>query len=375
MRLLEFEAKRMLASHGISVPAGTLWPRVPAGVSRVVLKAQIPEGRRAKRGGVAFADSPEDAAAIAERMIGMDLGGHRVEQVYVEERLEIQSELYLSVFVDRDARGYALLASRRGGIDVESVPKAEIFKVSVDPLTGLRPFTVRRLLTFLQIPAALRERAAAAITQLYATAVAEDAELVEVNPLVITADGLVVAGDAKMIVDGNASFRHPGWRELTLADEGSPVERAVAAAGGTAVEIDPQGRLVGVVSGAGLMMATLDLFVAEDARVRCMVDLGGAALADPRGIVPIFSAMARLRPDVLFVNAYFQTVLADGFAQAIVDAHRAVTLPGRVVVRLKGRNGDAAKAILAPLGFEIVEELGDGIRAAARALAGSGEVP
>jgi succinyl-CoA synthetase beta subunit len=369
MRLLECEAKARLAARGLPVPAGCLWPAVPRSAGGFVVKAQVATGGRGKSGGILFAAGEEDVQAAAARLDAQFGRAAPAFRVYVEERLSIARELYLAVLVDRDSRGYALLASPDGGIDVEGTPRHRVLKQLIDPLLGLRDYAIRRLHAFLGLDDADREAFASAVRALVAGAVAEDAQLIEINPLALTGDGRFVAADARMIVDDNARWRHPDWRSLALAEEGSAVDRRVAAAGATGVEVDPAGALVGVVSGAGLMMATLDWLVAAGARVRYMIDLGGTPLADRRGLVPVFAALAELNPAVVFVNAYFQTARADDFAQAILEAHDARPITSRVVVRLKGREAAAARLALAPLGFEIHERLADGLRAAARVAA------
>jgi succinyl-CoA synthetase beta subunit len=367
MRLLEFEGKRYLAAHGLCIPAGSLWPSVPESVTGYVVKAQIPEGGRGKRGGIAFVSRREDVPAAARQLLGRPIAGYPVHQVYVEECLEIVRELYLAVMVDRDARCYTFLASPDGGMDVETVSRDRLLNARIDPLLGVQSFLIRRLLGFLAVPRELHEAMTGVIRALFAAIVAEDAELIEINPLVLTAGGKAVAADAKMVVDDNAAYRHRDWGELSLSQAGSDVERRVGAAGATAVEVEADGTVIGVVSGAGLMMATLDLFVAAGARVRYMVDLGGTPLSDRSKLVPILGAMTELKPDVLFINAYFQTALADDFARAIVDAHEASPITSRVIVRLKGRNAEAARQMLAGCGFEMYEDFVEGVRAALRA--------
>ena len=370
MRLLEFEAKPRLARHGIVVPSGALWPSFPDGATRYVVKAQVPGGGRGKRGAVVLDTDRSDIASVATGLLGQRLGADVVSHVYVEEQLDIAREVYLSVSVDRDERRLIILGALDGGIDVESAPPDRRLQLPIDPLVGLRPFHIRRLARFLEVPDASREWFDATVTALCRAATSEDALLIEINPLVLTTRGRWVAADAKMVVDDNADFRHPDWRMLVLAEEGSTIDRRIAAAGATGIEVDPRGTLVGVVSGAGLMMATLDFLSAAGAPVRYMIDLGGTPLADPRGLVPIFAAVSELQPAVVFVNAYFQTALADGFAAALLDAHAANPIRGRVIVRLKGRNASRAHALLAPHGFELRSELEEGLLAALHAATG-----
>jgi succinyl-CoA synthetase beta subunit len=357
MRLLEFEGKRLFARHGIAVPDGVLWPDLPVSPTGFVVKAQVPEGGRGKAGAIRFAESADAVAEAAEGLRKATVGGHRVDRVYVEERLDIARELYLAVAVDRDRRCHSLLAAAEGGVEVESLPPERIHRRPVDPLRGVTPGDLERLIAALALPATAADAAAAIVAALYALVLAEDASLAEINPLALTAAGRLIAADAKVILDGNAAFRHPEWRDLAAPGEGSTVERAISTAGSVGVEVDPEGDIVGVVSGAGLMMASLDMLVAGGGRVRLMIDLGGVVLAGPERMVPVLRTVGGLSPKVTFINAYFQTARCDGFARALAEAYARVPFAGRVIVRLKGRNDAAARAILEPLGFTILADL------------------
>lgn len=366
MRLLEFEAKARLSAHGLPVPAGRVWPDLPTSVERVVVKGQVPRGGRGKSGAIVFATGAEQVSTEATALLTRRVGADPVTCVYVEEHLDIARELYLAILVDKDARRYELVASPHGGMDVEDAGAERLVRVAIDPLLGLRAYLIRRLHACLGLDDTVREAFSAFVHALVAGAMAEDAQLVEINPLALTSDGRLVAADARMVVDDNARFRHPDWQNLTFAQDGSAVDRHIAAAGAIGVEVDPTGDLVGIVSGAGLMMATLDWLTSAGVRVRYMIDLGGTPLADPRGLVPIVEALSGIGAGVVFINAYFQTALADDFARAVVEAHTARPIRARVIVRLKGRNAAAARDVLVPCGFDVYEGLLDGLRAAAQ---------
>lgn len=363
VQLLEMEGKQLFARHGIRVPRGALWPDVPTGTSALVVKAQLPTGGRGKRGGVRFAADPIEAAGFAHALLGTVIGAHRVERVYVEERVAIERELYLAVALDRDQRCYAILASAGGGVDVESVPEHRLLRLPIDPIGGPTGAELRHLAEFLELPDERRREAEQLTSKLYALVLEEDAELAEINPLALTASGLI-ACDAKVVLDTNAAFRHTDRRQSLGPGNGTEVERAIAAAGSTGIEISPQGEITGVVSGAGLMMATLDMLVDRGARVRLMVDLGGVVLAGPQRIAPVLRAIAAVRPRTTFVNAYFQTARCDDFASALAGAWADAPLTGRVVIRLKGRFDARAREILAPLGFDVHADLQPALAAA-----------
>jgi succinyl-CoA synthetase beta subunit len=361
MRLLEHQGKALFRRYGIPVPVGAVWPDLPDGAGPLVVKAQVPAGGRGKRGGIRIAGSRDEAAIEADSLIGTTLGEHRIDQVYVEERLDVARQCYLAVTVDRDLRRHVVLASAAGGIDVESAARDRLLRLPVDPLAGLTEGDVARAAAFLGAGA---DPAAAIVRALYGLAVAEDAELAEINPLVATGDGDWVAADAKVILDASAAFRHPEWRDLALAPEGSDAERAIGGAGAVAVEVNAGGRIVGVVSGAGLMMATLDLIAEAGVPPRMMIDLGGVVLAGPVHMVPVFEAIGRLGAPVTFINAYMQTALCDHFAQALAEAFARSPFGGRVVIRLKGRRDAAAADILAPLGFQVHRDFAPALAAA-----------
>lgn len=367
MDLLEHEGKRLFARHGIAVPRGGLWPDQPGDLGACVVKAQVRVGGRGKRGGIRFASSAVETRAAAKGLLGLSLGDVPVGRVYVEERLDIARELYLAVTIDRDTRCHTLLASPEGGVEVEAVAPERILRLAVDPVMGLRPFMVRRIIRFLGAPEESAKPLAATVRALYDLAVREDATLAEINPLALNADGRVIAADAKVSLDDRAAYRHPDWSEFEHPEPGTDVERAILRAGGVAAEVDPEGDVVGVISGAGLMMATLDMMVAHGIRVRCVIDMGGTPLGSSEGLIPIFQAAAAMRPRVTFINAYFHTALADSFARGVLGAAETAPLSGRLILRLVGRRSEEGRQLLAPLGFATHEDLMEAIRAVAAA--------
>ncbi len=372
MNLLEFQAKGLFARHGIAVPKGATWPDLPDSVESYVVKAQVPAGGRGKSGGIHFAETAAEARTAAEALEGSTIGDHTVDSVYVEQRLDIAHELYLAVVIDRDRRCRIIVASPDGGVDVESVPQERILKVPVDPLLGIRSFVIDRVVRFLAPPPEAKKALAATVRALHDMAISEDAELAEINPLAVTAAGTAVAADAKVVLDGRARHRHPEWGDLSAPAEGTEFERAVAAAGGVAAEMDPDGDVVAVVSGAGLMMASLDALVDMGARMRCVVDMAGTPFGEAPGLVGVFQAVATLKPRVTFINAYFHTALADNVARSMANAYAKAPLGGRIVLRLVGRNAEEGRALLTPLGFEAHGDLEAALKAVIAAQRKSG---
>ncbi len=359
MRLYEYEGKALLARHGVQVPRGAVWPELPEVEGPLVAKAQILSGKRGKQGGIRFVGGREGCSAEVEALLGSRLGEYEVERVYVEERLEIERELYLAILVDRDRWSSLLLASSRGGMDVEEVPEGEMVQLPIDPLLGLRPFAIRHVVSRLGLSGEVARQAAAAIHGMYEAFKTAEADLVEVNPLVVTRDGRVVAADAKVVLDDEAAFRHPERQREPR--EGTAFERGCAAHGSVGVEM--AGDVAIVVSGAGLMMATADLLGAAGVTLRAAVDLGGNAFGNPEGLVEVVRLVLGLKPRVIFFNAFFNLAFCDFLARGIADGFQGGDYRGKVVVRLKGRNLPEAREILAPLGFTLLEDLPEAIEA------------
>jgi succinyl-CoA synthetase beta subunit len=372
MDLLEHQGKALFRRHGVPVPDGRLWPERPSGPGGYVVKAQVPAGGRGKAGGIGFADDGEAADMLASGLLGREIGDHAVGAILIERRLDIRREDYLAVALDRDRRCLTLVHALGGGVEVESLPPEALTRVAVDPLIGLRDFHVAAVLEAAKVDGETRRAYGAVVRALYRLVVAEEATLAEVNPLALTADGGVVAADAKVVLDDNAAFRR-----AALPEDGdgqaigtSALEQAVRATGAVGVEVDPDGDVVAVVSGAGLMMATLDLLVERGHRVRAVVDLGGTVLAGGAVLARVFAAVAAAGPRVTLLNAFMQTALCDEFARMLVQAEEMSPLRGTVVVRLKGRQADEGRRLLDARGFRVHEDLVPALDALADAAGG-----
>ena len=265
IRLLEHEGKSLLARNGMRIPRGALYPEPPPAGGQLVVKAQVLAGGRGKAGGIKFSDNAADAQAAAKKMLGTTLGAVKVGAVYVEERLKIAAEYYLCAMVDRDLGMPVILASREGGVEIETVAADRILKRPVDPLLGLRPFVLDEIVRFLDPPEAARANLRAAVAGLYAALVNEDAELLEINPLALLADNTVVAADAKCVLDEDAGYRHAAREDRF---DGTPFEIAARKLGTIGIELD--GNIAAIMNGAGMTMATLDQIVALGGQRRAL---------------------------------------------------------------------------------------------------------
>jgi succinyl-CoA synthetase beta subunit len=379
--LFEHQAKELFAEHGVAVPRGHV-ARTPAearaiaaefaatGTPRVVVKAQVKTGGRGKAGGVKLADGPGEAEARAGDILGMDIKGHRVNAVLVEEASDIAREFYLSYLVDRAARTFTSICSVQGGMEIEEVARtspAAVAQVEVDPLAGVDAAKAAEIVAAGGLPPEAQPGAAAAAERLWAVFAGEDATLVEVNPLILTSDGRVVALDGKVTLDDNAAYRqdHARFADPQAAD---PLEARAKAKHLNYVKLDGKVGIIG--NGAGLVMSTLDVVaLAGEAfggiRPANFLDIGGGASAEvmANGLEIVLSD-----PDVrsVLVNVFGGITSCDEVANGIVSAlamlsggresarGEQVTRP--IVVRLDGNNAAEGRRILAGAGLAVVEQ-------------------
>jgi succinyl-CoA synthetase beta subunit len=372
MKIHEYQAKALMARCGIPVPRGVLC-RSPgeveaaaeqimreSGLGSVVVKAQIHAGGRGKGGGVKVATGATQAGQIAARMLGQPLVTHQtgpdgqiVRLVYVEQALEIVRELYLAVVVDRDARRIAMMASTEGGMDIETVARQspeKIHTVHVDPIIGLASFQIRRIASALGLDKDLGARLAPLARSLYDLLLQQDCSLCEINPLCVTAKREMVALDAKIGLDDNASFRHPDWDALRDRSEEDPVESEAKEAGLSYVSLD--GEIGCLVNGAGLAMSTMDIVKSYGGRPANFLDVGGGATEQQ--VAKAFTIILR-SPKVkgILVNIFGGIMKCDLIASGIVAATRQMGLGVPLVVRLEGTNVEQGRTLLAESGLRI----------------------
>ena len=369
MNIHEYQAKQILARFGVSVPRGGIAYTPDEAVKAAdalgggpwVVKAQIHAGGRGKAGGVKLARSRDEVRAAAAALIGTTLvthqtgpAGRQVKRVYVEEGRDIARELYLGLLVDRDSGRVTLMGSTEGGMEIEQVAAAapeNILAVRIDPATGVQPFHARRLAYGLALEGEQVAAAVKLVTGMYTAFVALDASVVEINPLIVTGDGQVMALDAKMSFDDNALFRHADIAELRDEDEEDPMEREALQHDLNYIKLD--GNIGCMVNGAGLAMATMDIIKLCGGEPANFLDVGGGASRDR--ITAAFKLILS-DPNVegILVNIFGGIMRCDVIAEGVVAAAREVSLNVPLVVRLAGTNVELGKKLLADSGLPIV---------------------
>lgn len=358
MKLLEYEGKALLSKHHVPVPAGALWPQCPPSDTGWVVKAQVLAGGRGKRGGILMAGQRGDVEQKAALLQGAKLGDEPVHAVYIEQKLEIQHEYYLAAFVNRDQGQVTLIASAAGGVDIEQVPKSDIVGVDVDPLIGLAGFQIQRLKRALALEPGLEPQFEALVKGLYETLVDEDAELAEINPLVSTRSGQMLAADAKIVLDDDAVFRHPSRSAPIAWSTDSAFMQRCRQLGVIGVDnrdgVSPPARPTVAIlgNGAGLTMATYDQISLAGVGVAGAIELHGALARGVAHTADVIGALFMLDADVYFINAFYQLRSTDALAQALTQALDVPHAPGRerVVVRMRGVNQHASQQIVESAG-------------------------
>ena len=369
MNIHEFQAKEILKRFGVAVPQGiiaTTAEEAKAAAQQLgggvaVVKAQIHAGGRGKGGGVKVVKSPEEAADKARQMLGRNLvtrqtgpEGRQVRRVLVEQGLEIQRELYLAMVMDRAQSRVTVICSSEGGVEIEEVAaKApeKILKETVDPAIGLAAFQCRRLAFALNIPSELTGKAVAVMQGLYRAFVETDASLAEINPLIITKDGQIMALDAKLNFDSNAFFRQKEIAALRDLDEEDP--REVEASKYDLSYISLDGNIACMVNGAGLAMATMDIIKHHGGEPANFLDVGGGA--DKEKVAHAFRILlADSRVRGVLINIFGGIMRCDVLAQGVVDAARELKITVPLVVRMQGTNVEQGRQILAASGLTII---------------------
>jgi succinyl-CoA synthetase beta subunit len=351
MDLLEYQGKQLFAEHGVPVPEGrhaTTASEARAAADElgypVVIKAQVQIGGRGKAGGIKLANDADEVEAHAKDILGMDIRGLTVHEIWVERASDIAAEYYAAVVFDRSAKKPLLMLSAAGGMDIEAVAEDKIARLHVDPLVGLRPEEARRLVSESGIDPDVSEPVAAMLAKLYDLFVATDSMLVEVNPLIVTGDRQVVALDAKVTVDDNALFRQPKVAEMRNPSAEDPQEQMAKERGVTYVKLDGEVGILG--NGAGLVMSTLDVIAQAGGRPANFLDVGGGAKAEE-----IVAALEVLLSDpkvkaVLF-NIFGGITRCDEVARGILQALEQIDVRVPIVVRLDGTNDKEGRQILA----------------------------
>jgi succinyl-CoA synthetase beta subunit len=385
--LFEYQARDLFEKHGVPVLGGAVAETpeearaaaerlLPQGGGKVVVKAQVKTGGRGKAGGVRLASSVEEVEQVASQILGMDIKGHTVHRVMVAPAAAIAEEYYFSVLLDRANRTYLAMASREGGMEIEQLavekPQA-LARVPVGAIEGIDDAKAREIVDKGGFPADVADQVAAAVQKLWDLFVQEDATLVEVNPLVKTADGRIVALDGKVTLDGNADFRQPDHAALEDRFTADPLEAKAKEKGLNYVKLDGEVGIIG--NGAGLVMSTLDVVAyageAHGVKPANFLDIGGGASAEvmANGLEVILGDPA-VRS--VFVNVFGGITACDAVANGIVQAFAllgergdAITHP--LVVRLDGNNAEEGRRILTEAALPLLEQVDTMDGAAARA--------
>jgi len=369
MKIHEYQAKEILRKYGVATPRGVPCFSVEEAVAATrelggkvwVVKAQIHAGGRGKGGGVKVAKSPDEVREWAGKILGMMLKTHqtgpegqKVRRLLVEEGADIKKELYVGMVVDRGTQRVALMASSEGGMDIEEVAAKtpdRIHKVFVDPGTGLKDTEAGGIAAKIGIPSASVSQARTILKGLYKAFDETDCSLAEINPLILTGDGKVVALDAKINFDDNAAFRHPEWQQLRDLGEEDPAEVEASKYDLNYIQLD--GDIGCLVNGAGLAMATMDIIKLYGGNPANFLDVGGGATTEK--VTEAFKIMLRIpHLKAILVNIFGGIMKCDVIAAGVVAAAKQVSLRVPLVVRLEGTNVDLGKKILAESGLPII---------------------
>ncbi|HYX43822.1 MAG TPA: ADP-forming succinate--CoA ligase subunit beta [Acidimicrobiales bacterium] len=354
MDLLEYQGKQLLATHGAVVPEGAVADSVDAAEAAagalgypVVVKAQVPVGGRGKAGAIRVANSPGEVRENAAAILGLSLKGHLVRRLWLEPASQIAREHYASLTFDRAARRHLLLVSARGGVDIEDVARDDpdaIVRHHVDPLDDLSAETARQVVDRAGLEPGAGAELAGLLLAMWSAYRGGDAELVEVNPVVVTAAGQVVALDAKVILDDSAAFRHPEWSEWRAGEVLDDRERLAREKGLNYIGLAGSVGVIG--NGAGLVMSTLDVVNQVGGTAANFLDVGGGAGADlVAAALEVVNSDDKVR--AILVNIFGGITRGEQVARGIVEALDRVDLRSPIVVRLDGTNAEEGRAILA----------------------------
>jgi succinyl-CoA synthetase beta subunit len=378
----EYQAKELLLKYGVAVPMGKVALHEDEAeqiaknlsVEKFIVKAQIHAGGRGKGGGVKLANVLEDVKRLASEILGMTLVTHQtgpegklVSKVLIEEASNIATELYLGIVIDRATENIVIMASQEGGMEIEEVARTnpeKILKQYIDPTVGLLPFQCRKIAYFLGLKGKTVNKAVKLILGLYNAFIDNDCSLLEINPLIITNDGDVLALDAKMNFDDNALFRHPDIEKMHDPAQEDPTELEAKKWGISFVKLE--GNIGCLVNGAGLAMSTMDIIKHHGAEPANFLDVGGGATA---GQVLQALKMILSDPNVkaIFINIFGGIMKCDTIAEGVISAAKEVGIEVPLIVRLEGTNVGLGRKLLSESGLNIITG-GDMREAAAKAV-------
>jgi len=376
VKIHEYQAKDILARYGIPIQPGRVahTPEEAEAIARelggpVVIKAQVYVGGRGKAGGIQFGDTPEQARASAARVLGMDIKGLKVEKVLVVSKIDIKEEYYLGIILDRNSQAPVVMISKEGGIDIEEVAATapeKIIKYPIDMRWGLRPFEARDIVARAGLPSAILSKAGAILSALAKAFIESDANLAEINPLVLTTEGQVQAADAKIIIDDSGLFRqkeYAGWAE---SEESNPLEYEAKQAGLTYVKLNGNVGIIG--NGAGLVMTTLDMVARAGGKPANFLDIGGGAKAEIMYKALTFVARDPQVEGIL-VNIFGGITRGEEVAQGVIMAQAELPKGMPIVVRLSGTGAEEGREMLKHAGLDWGKDMRDAAEKIVRAIA------
>lgn len=374
VKLAEWRGKEIFRRYGIPLPRGRVVrspeeARAAAESGDVplpcVVKAQVLAGGRGKGGAVQFANTPAEAETAARAILAMEFKGEKVKEVLLEEKLAIAKELYVSITLDRSLRLPLLMASAQGGVEIETVADDQLLRTPIHPFIGLASYERRKATKFLGLSSSAAKAFDNLLDRLWWVFQKEDAELVEINPLAVVGDGLV-ALDAKVIVEDDATFRHPEYSDIR--DDRTPLEEIAREKGIAFVQLE--GNIGVIANGAGLTMATLDVLQQFGGRPGIFLDLGGTD--DPAKVTEAFLLMAKARPAAVFLNVFGGVTRCDTVAKGLVAAMAQVPASEKfpLIARIRGNNEVEGIEILRNAGVTSLRELEESAKAAVAAANG-----
>jgi len=366
LKLHEYEAKEIFSKYGMLMPKGELAtsPKQARDIATkigvpVVIKAQVLVSGRGKAGGILFASSPTETEVLTKRLLATKIKANRVQSVLVEEKLAVKKELYFGITTDRSNQKYVAIASSEGGMDIEEVAATmpeRIVKALIDPLCGFRSYHARQIARKLGYAGNQLSDLTRIFLQLYRVAMDYDAELIEINPLAETVEGKFVVADARLLIDDNALYRHPEYKERLVREgtELSPQEVEAQKSGLAYVSLDGNIGIIG--NGAGLVMATLDVVQLYGGRPANFLDVGGGASADKMASA-LNLVLSDPKVEVVFINILGGITRCDEVANGILEAKKRVGFVKPMVIRLVGTNEKEGKKILTKAGIHVLDSM------------------
>jgi succinyl-CoA synthetase beta subunit len=366
MKLFEYEAKTMLAKYGIPTPQGGLATSTTQ-ASEVAaklkppfaVKAQVLVAGRGKAGGILFANSVKEAAKAASKLLNMQIKGIPVRSIWVEEKIQIKRELYFGITTDRSKQSYVAVASAVGGMEIEEIAKKtpdKVIKVPVNPELGLRSFQTREIARKIGYAGNQISELARILENLYKVGMDNDAELIEMNPLVETNDGEFMAVDARIIIDDNALFRHQELKKRLLEGESELTPQELEAMKNDLAYVKLDGNVGVIGNGAGLVMATLDTIQYYGGKPANFLDVGGGAPSEKIAL-SLKIVLSDPKVKALFINILGGITRCDEVAKGILEAKEKVGVTKPMVIRLVGTNEEEGKKILTEAGIHVLESM------------------